>query len=78
MSRDKPVPTPTPSTPHGSAQGAAPPPRAATGVDDTLSGYHDSSRDLASGLVVIDGTVSALPDDLKQALVRLRQGLPPR
>lgn len=72
MSQDKHVP-PAKSTP-----GASPSTRAAGGVDDTLSGYHDSSRDLATGLVVIDGTVSALPDDLKQALVRLRQGLPPR
>lgn len=37
------------------------------------SGYHDSSRELAGGLEVSDGTVSALPDDLKQALTRLRQ-----
>ena len=72
MSRDTPIPSP------GPAQAGAPPARSPVGADDTHSGYHDSSRDLASGLVVIDGTVSALPDDLKQALVRLRQGLPPR
>jgi hypothetical protein len=37
------------------------------------SSYHDSSLDLAGGLDVSDGTVSALPEELQQALARLRQ-----
>jgi len=37
-----------------------------------FSGFHDSSRDLAGGLQVTEGTVSALPFDLRQALLALR------
>jgi hypothetical protein len=55
----------TPTTPR------SPDPR---GREAGPSGYHDSSRELAGGLEVSDGTVSALPEDLKQALIRLRQG----
>jgi len=37
------------------------------------SSYHDSSLDLAGGLDVTDGTMSALPEELQQALARLRK-----
>lgn len=42
--------------------------------DVVSSGFFDSSRELAGGLEVTDGTVSALPEDLKAALAQLRQG----